>query len=132
MAKSTRRADVPERDAQAAPKAARRGQVAPARSEDGAAPPTRRPRTANTAGATGRARKSVSAPVAREVAADSPGTAEAGTSRHAREPFATQASAPTREQIARRAYEIFAGRGGAPGDPMDDWLQAEAELRHRR
>ncbi|MCO6436376.1 MAG: DUF2934 domain-containing protein [Phycisphaerae bacterium] len=35
---------------------------------------------------------------------------------------------PTFEEISRRAYEIFLGRGGAPGDPMADWLQAEREL----
>ncbi len=34
-----------------------------------------------------------------------------------------------REEIARRAYEIFLKRGGKHGSPMSDWLQAEAELR---
>jgi len=36
---------------------------------------------------------------------------------------------PTREQIAKRAYEIYLGRNGAPGNPDDDWIQAERELR---
>ena len=36
---------------------------------------------------------------------------------------------PTFEQIGKRAYEIYLGRGGAPGDAMSDWLQAERELR---
>jgi len=31
--------------------------------------------------------------------------------------------------IARRAYEIFEARGGAEGHDVDDWLQAERELR---
>lgn len=31
--------------------------------------------------------------------------------------------------IARRAYEIFERRGGAHGADLDDWLQAEQELR---
>jgi len=35
---------------------------------------------------------------------------------------------PTHEQIARRAYEIYAGRGCSHGDHMQDWLQAEREL----
>ena len=39
-----------------------------------------------------------------------------------------QSPMPTREQIARRAYEIFLSRGGAPGHDTDDWLQAEYEL----
>jgi len=32
--------------------------------------------------------------------------------------------------LARRAYEIFERRGGAPGSHDGDWLQAEAELLH--
>ncbi|KFE63918.1 DUF2934 domain-containing protein [Hyalangium minutum] len=35
---------------------------------------------------------------------------------------------PTHEQIARRAYEIFLARGGQPGNPEQDWSQAEREL----
>jgi hypothetical protein len=38
------------------------------------------------------------------------------------------ASAPTTEEIALRAYEIFVARGGGPGHDLDDWLQAESEL----
>ena len=36
---------------------------------------------------------------------------------------------PTFEQVSKRAYEIYLGRGSAPGDAMSDWLQAERELR---
>ncbi len=36
---------------------------------------------------------------------------------------------PTHEEIARRAYELFLARGGAPGHQDEDWLQAERELR---
>ncbi len=36
---------------------------------------------------------------------------------------------PKEEEIRRRAHEIFLARNGAPGDPVDDWLQAERELR---
>jgi hypothetical protein len=35
----------------------------------------------------------------------------------------------TNKDIARRAYEIFKRRGGAHGADLDDWLQAEQELR---
>ena len=35
---------------------------------------------------------------------------------------------PTPEQIQLRAYEIYLERGGAPGNPLDDWIRAEREL----
>jgi hypothetical protein len=35
---------------------------------------------------------------------------------------------PTRENIERRAYEIYMERGGGEGYEMEDWLQAEREL----
>jgi Protein of unknown function (DUF2934) len=34
----------------------------------------------------------------------------------------------THNAIARHAYEIYMGRGGAHGHDLDDWLQAEREL----
>jgi hypothetical protein len=42
------------------------------------------------------------------------------------------ALAPTTEEIARRAYEIFLARGGEPGHDLDDWFQAESELLRER
>jgi hypothetical protein len=36
---------------------------------------------------------------------------------------------PTEEQIAKRAYELFEARGGEHGHDVEDWLQAERELR---
>ena len=33
------------------------------------------------------------------------------------------------EQVQRRAYEIYEARGRATGHALDDWLQAERELR---
>jgi hypothetical protein len=36
---------------------------------------------------------------------------------------------PTAEQVALRAYEIYLARGGIPGNDLEDWLQAEQELR---
>ena len=35
---------------------------------------------------------------------------------------------PTQEAIALRAYYIYLQHGGAPGDEVADWLQAEREL----
>lgn len=37
-------------------------------------------------------------------------------------------NAPTHEEIALRAYEIYLERGGAPGDALQDWTRAEREL----
>jgi hypothetical protein len=37
--------------------------------------------------------------------------------------------AVTHDDIARRAYEIFEARGQGGGCALDDWLQAERELR---
>jgi len=36
----------------------------------------------------------------------------------------------SREEIARRAYELYLARGGADGSEQEDWLQAERELQH--
>lgn len=36
------------------------------------------------------------------------------------------------DAIARRAYELYLARGRADGSAIDDWLQAENELRGRR
>lgn len=39
-----------------------------------------------------------------------------------------KATKPTQEEIALRAYHIYLERNGAPGNPHEDWLRAEAEL----
>jgi hypothetical protein len=39
---------------------------------------------------------------------------------------------PTREQIERRAYELYLARGGADGHDFDDWLRAERELSYAK
>ena len=36
--------------------------------------------------------------------------------------------APSHEEIARRAFELFSARAGTEGDAMRDWLNAEAQL----
>jgi Protein of unknown function (DUF2934) len=35
---------------------------------------------------------------------------------------------PTQEQIALRAYSIYLERGGAPGNELEDWTEAERQL----
>jgi hypothetical protein len=34
----------------------------------------------------------------------------------------------TSEEIALRAYQIYLERGAAPGNELEDWIQAEREL----
>lgn len=36
----------------------------------------------------------------------------------------------TEHDIARRAYDLYLARGGEHGHHVEDWLQAERELRH--
>jgi len=33
------------------------------------------------------------------------------------------------DEVAKRAYEIYASRGYARGNPQDDWYEAERQLR---
>ncbi len=40
----------------------------------------------------------------------------------------TAESHPTREEIELRAHQIYVERGGAHGQDVNDWLQAEREL----
>jgi hypothetical protein len=41
----------------------------------------------------------------------------------------TQQSTVTDGDIARRAYELYLSRGGEHGHDVEDWVQAERELR---
>ena len=36
---------------------------------------------------------------------------------------------PLEERIRRRAYELYVQRGNQSGSELDDWLQAEEEIR---
>lgn len=36
---------------------------------------------------------------------------------------------PTAEAVAQRAYEKFQARGGVHGNDLQDWLEAEQELK---
>jgi Protein of unknown function (DUF2934) len=38
----------------------------------------------------------------------------------------------TDDDVARRAYDLYAARGRKDGHDMEDWLQAERELRGAR
>jgi hypothetical protein len=40
----------------------------------------------------------------------------------------TASGARTREEIELRAHQIYVERGGAHGQDVEDWLQAEREL----
>jgi hypothetical protein len=46
----------------------------------------------------------------------------------------TRGAGASDEDIRRRAYEIYVDRSrrGATGNPVDDWVQAEKELKARR
>ncbi|HXN51392.1 MAG TPA: DUF2934 domain-containing protein [Candidatus Acidoferrum sp.] len=40
----------------------------------------------------------------------------------------TAINQPTQEEIALRAFQIYLKRGGAPGNELEDWIQAETQL----
>jgi hypothetical protein len=39
------------------------------------------------------------------------------------------AAEPSRDAIAQRAYELYLARGRTDGHDLEDWLEAEHELR---
>jgi Protein of unknown function (DUF2934) len=44
----------------------------------------------------------------------------------------TEWQAPNEEEIRKRAYQLYLDRMRECGGPLDDWLEAEAELLLRR
>lgn len=40
-----------------------------------------------------------------------------------------QATTVSHRDVARRAYDLYVARGCEPGHDVEDWLQAEQELR---
>lgn len=44
---------------------------------------------------------------------------------------AALAAQPTYDEIAQAAYQRYLTRGGSDGHDMDDWIEAERELRGR-
>ncbi|HLE46863.1 MAG TPA: DUF2934 domain-containing protein [Candidatus Thermoplasmatota archaeon] len=53
------------------------------------------------------------------------------TSRPATGTTSSGVRVPIDADIRRRAYELYEGRGRTPGHEVDDWVQAERELRLR-
>src|SRR5580658_6414490 len=49
-----------------------------------------------------------------------------GSSVKSKSPSAKKLS--PQEKIAKRAYEIYLERNGAPGNPLEDWVRAEREV----
>lgn len=60
------------------------------------------------------------------VNASAGAAAGAGTS-----PGAALAAQPTYDEIAQAAYQRYLTRGATDGHDMDDWIEAERELRER-
>lgn len=87
-------------------------------------------RTTKTTGATRRTRKTAPRKTARRTVAK---TVKADDNLEAAAAVeaagAPNPPEPTAEQIAERAYFLSLERKG-PGGPLDDWLQAERELRN--
>ena len=50
----------------------------------------------------------------------------------ASEPPERSTTAPDEEQIRDRAYQRFLDRGGSHGYDVNDWIEAEEELRNRK
>jgi hypothetical protein len=48
---------------------------------------------------------------------------------HGARPGVNDAAGATDDAIARRAYELYQARGFMDGSDVEDWLQAERELR---
>ncbi len=46
-------------------------------------------------------------------------------------PVTSLEATPTHDEIARRAHQLYEARGGAHGRDVEDWRQAERELRQR-
>lgn len=47
-------------------------------------------------------------------------------------PVAVVTPIDVQEEIRQRAYELFETRGGTEGRELEDWLQAEEEIRRRK
>ena len=79
--------------------------------------------------------KNAAAPVNAPATAPTPSPAPAGVTRSEIKGSGTakaKLAAPsviTHDLISKRAYEIYASRGYAAGNPDDDWREAERQLR---
>jgi hypothetical protein len=98
----------------------------------------------STNGGTGRTRseagevKARRAPVGRRTTKKTTESPTAVASELAAAPKASAAAGTagafelSRDEVARRAYEIYCGRGRTNGSDIDDWLEAERQLRRQR
>ena len=59
------------------------------------------------------------------------GTSNATGSASATKPRTQAARRPSHDEIAKRAFEIYLSRGEWPGRDVEDWLEAERQLRNR-
>ena len=73
----------------------------------------------------------VATPVATPPATQTPGKRPAASAKAVATNPAPAAGADLHEQIRRRAYELYEQRGRHNGFAVQDWLQAEAEVRSR-
>src|SRR3989442_13631916 len=55
-------------------------------------------------------------------------TRKSTSERRVDEHRAATTRAPSHEEISVRAYEIYLARGAAPGNDLDNWLEAERQL----
>ena len=49
-----------------------------------------------------------------------------------KKPIAFARPVDVEEEIRQRAYELFEARGGEEGRELEDWLQAEEEVRRTK
>lgn len=71
--------------------------------------------------------KAKTAAAAKPAVSAKPAKAALGARARAKKPAAVSPD-QRRNYIEVAAYYIAAGRGFAPGDPLQDWIQAEAEI----
>ena len=69
------------------------------------------------------------APTAAPAAAAAPARSEVKGSGSPKMPAVSAPRQVSYEQIAQRAYEIYVRKGRHPGHELEDWLEAEEELR---
>ena len=55
--------------------------------------------------------------------------AAGGRALHKVQPESQTDTLPLEERIRQRAHQIYLQRGGQDGSDMEDWLQAEEEIR---
>ena len=67
-----------------------------------------------------------------QVQSNSDGAAQIDTAADMRGAANAEQGNPGYDEIAEAAYHRYLGRGGQDGGDVDDWVEAERELRSRR